>query len=160
MKSFKRFTMKLPLDSAYHESLEVQPGKPFNYIRNTVSSKKYTKHLQDDPYKQKIEPHGRYMQHTSDKVDPKITNFEHGEITFKNPLYIHWGSGGYKDADSWKNVLHSHYKVTGKSLSKAIRKDGYDAVVTVGHHPSAPHHTSEIVDLTDDTWNKYYGNKK
>lgn len=148
MKRFHTFLLGLheALVSAYHESLDVQPGKPFKYIRNTQSAKHFTKHLQDDPYGQKVEPHGRYMQATTLDHPPQ-KGWEQGEHTFHNPLYIHWGSGGYKHDDNWKNVLHSHYKKKGRALSKAIIKDGYDGIVTVGKHGNN-HHTSEIVDLT------------
>ena len=135
------------LSNAYHESLDVQPNKEFRYLRNTDSAKHYTKHLQGDPYGQKLEPAGRYMQATTMEHKDLPKKMEHGTHSFKNPLYIHWGSGSYKDPDNWKNVLHSHYGKKNKSLSQAIRDDGYDGVVTVGHHGDRPH-TSEIVDLS------------
>lgn len=148
MKTFKQFLYE-EVSSAYHKSLDVHPGKEFHYVRNTISSKKYTKHIQGDPYKQKIEPAGRYMQAINPEHAKDLpSHMETGKHTFQNPLYIHWGSGSYEHPDNWKNVLHSHYKKRGKALSKAIVKDGYDGIVTVGHHPTMPHYTSEIVDLT------------
>lgn len=140
MKTFKQFL----LETAYHSSLDVQPGKPFNYVRNTSSAKKNFKHIPKERFGQHIEPHGRYMNTTSAEHAAKITdkNIETGTHIFHNPLYIHWG-GGYEDSSNWKHVLHQKYKKKGKALSRAIVKDGYDGIVTVEGQ-----HTSEIVDLS------------
>lgn len=147
MRTFKQYLIE-KIESAFHPSLDIHPGKEFRYTRNTVSSKEHTKHLQGDPYKQKIEPAGRYLQAVSNDHTNSDPQWESGTHTFHNPLYVHWGSGSYSDADNWKNVLHQHYKRKGKHLSQAIRNDGHDGIVTVGHDPKMPHYTSEVVDLS------------
>ena len=143
MKTFKQFLV----ETAYHKSLDIQPGKPFTYIRNTKSAKKNFKHISKERFGQHIEPHGRYMNATTlDHAEKAHKDFETGTHIFQNPLYIDWG-GGYEDKTNWKHVLHQKYKKKGKALSKAIVKDGYDGIVTVGYHNGQPH-TSEAVDLT------------
>lgn len=98
----------------------------FYYNRNTESSKLY-KHNED--YGQDIEPHGEYMN--IDDVTPlksPDSKWESGTITFKNPLYL-----DHKDTSSkgWKKHLSERFEgKTGKELSEAIKKAGYDAIIT------------------------------
>lgn len=146
MKTFKQWLEESKKTDAHHPDLDVQPGQPFQYIRNTISSRKFTKHLTGDPYKQKIEPAGRYMQAITHDPKDLEPHMEVGTHKFENPLYVHWGDG-YSHDNGWKSVLHSKYKKTGKRLSQAIRDDGHDGIVTVGTHQHGPY-TSEIVDLT------------
>ena len=139
-------------NDAHHPSLDIQPNKEFRFIRNTESSKKHTKHLIGDPFKQKIEPSGRYMQaitHDPSHSLQQDSRLESGTHKFTNPLYIHWGKSGlYHNEDNWKNRLTAHYGKKGKHLSQAIRDHGYDGIVTVGDHGKDQKHTSEVVDLT------------
>lgn len=121
---------------------KVQPGKPFSYIRNTDSAQKYVSPTDD--YAQSIEPAGRYLSEGSDAAKNLPEGWERGEATFRNPLYLDWGSGTYRDADNWKQVLSAKFGgKTGRDLSQAVRDAGYDGIVT--HRSGEP---SEIVDLT------------
>lgn len=111
----------------------------FPFIKNTEKAPKMTGFGQD------IEPAGNYILSGHDSDTSKLAKgWVSGEKTFKNPLVIDWGSGLYSDPDNWKNVLSSQYGgKTGKALSKAIAKDGYDGIVTMNKYGP-----SEIVDLT------------
>lgn len=101
--------------------------------------------LLDDRYQQRIEPAGRYLLHNPEPGDlPR--DWVSGVAHFNNPLVIAFNltPGELYDAGSWKMQLASHYGKRGRALSRAIAKDGYDAVVTV--MPDGD--TREIVDLT------------
>lgn len=91
-------------------------------------------------YGQDIEPAGEYMSMDTLKGANKIQGFEYGTITFNKPLIVDWKSTG---ANGWKKDLSEKYGgKTGKKLSNALKKDGYDAIITVdGGYPS------EIVNL-------------
>lgn len=92
-------------------------------------------------YGQNIEPSGEYMSMDTMKGSNKIQGFEYGTITFNKPLIVEWKSTG---ENGWKADLSKAYGgKTGKKLSQAIMKDGYDAIITVdGGYPS------EIVNLS------------
>lgn len=121
-----------PLSSKPPEPMEV------SFIRNPVSSTTFT-HSQD--FGQKIEPSGRYLSESSG-VTPQ--GWESGTVQFNKPLHLAWGESGlYTEADNWKQRLSGYYGKKGKALSKALRADGYDAIVT--HEKRG---VSEIVDLT------------
>ena len=127
-----------------------ESGKPFEFP--------YLRHNERAPnmgsrFGQDIEPAGRYVTQHSLKDTYLQEHFpgkyESGTIRFENPLVVDAG-GGYEEKTNWKQVLSSRFGgKTGKSLSIAIVKAGYDGIVTV--NPSAgtnrPAHTSEIVDL-------------
>lgn len=64
---------------------------------------------------------------------------EYGEVTFNNPLVID------NDSLSWKKQLSDSFGgKTGKYLSEAVIKAGYDGIVTTENG-----HTSEVVNLTN-----------
>lgn len=91
-------------------------------------------------YGQNIEPSGEYMSMDVMKGSNKIQGYEYGTITFNKPLIVEWKSTG---ENGWKADLSQKYGgKTGKSLSNAIKKDGYDAIITVDGG-----WTSEIVNL-------------
>lgn len=79
-------------------------------------------------YGQNIEPAGEYMSMDTMEGKYKIPGFEYGTIDFKKPLILE-----HKDttANGWKKDLSNKYGgLTGKKLSDAIKKDGYDAIMT------------------------------
>lgn len=125
--------------------LSSRPAEPMSmtFMRNTVSSKLVAN---NDDFAQSIEPSGRYM--IKDDMPDRDLNpgWERGEITFTQPLYIEWGdiNEGYHHEDNWKQRLSRHYGgKTGKELSLALRREGFDAIVTHDKYG-----TSEIIDLT------------
>lgn len=81
-------------------------------------------------YGQNLEPHGEYMQMDTMNGTAKVDNpnYEYGKIHFKKPLILEHKSTG---ENGWKKDLSEKYGgKTGKALSKAIQKDGYDAIMT------------------------------
>lgn len=137
-------------DPAFTGLLEPQAGaRPmfetgrevtFPFIKNTEKAPKTT------GFAQEIEPAGNYILSGEDVDVAKLPQgWTSGEVTFKNPLVLDWGKSGlYSEPDNWKQVLSSQYGgKTGKALSRAIAKDGYDGIVTINEYGP-----SEIVDLT------------
>ena len=117
-----------------------ETGKPvtFPYLHNKDSATKmFGIPDKESPFGRGYEPSAKYVTyHDGDK--PSYGNFEAGEITFNNPLVID------NDNLNWKQALSESYGgKTGKALSKAIIKDGFDGIVTVDGKT-----ISEIVDLT------------
>lgn len=125
----------------------VKAKEPFTFLRNTIPAPRPLSSATDQ-FAQKIEPAGRYMIEDTSNIakDNKLPDgWISGEHTFDNPKFIEWGNGGYNDADNWKQVLNKEYKgKKGKSLSKALVKDGYDGIVTIGKDGE----TKEIIDLS------------
>lgn len=91
-------------------------------------------------YGQNIEPAGEYMSMDTSKGKHKIDGYEYGTIQFKKPLvleHINTSDTGWK-----KTVSDMYNGLTGKKLTKALMKDGYDAIVTYDEYGY-----SEIVNL-------------
>ena len=89
---------------------------------------------------QNIEPAGEYMNMDDTKGTHKIEGYEYGTIQFKKPLvleHINTSDTGWK-----KTVSDMYNGLTGKKLTKALIKDGYDAIVTYDEYGY-----SEIVNL-------------
>lgn len=110
-----------------------------SYIRNPVSS---TTHAVNQDFGQGIEPSGRYLTESSGRTPD---GWESGTVRFEKPLHLLFGESGlYTEDDNWKRRLSGYYGgKTGKALSKAVRKDGHDGIVTHDKYG-----TSEIIDLT------------
>ena len=91
-------------------------------------------------YGQNIEPAGEYMSMDTLQGKNKIDGYEYGTIQFKKPLvleHINTSDTGWK-----KTVSDMYGGLTGKKLTKALIKDGYDAIVTYDDYGY-----SEIVNL-------------
>lgn len=122
----------------------------FEFIRNNTPAPYFGSRFQQD-----VEPAGRYMLTKPPgwkKTDPSWTD---GTIHFANPLVLAFNSDTNAEAlygeTSWKAHLQRAYGGrTGHNLSRAIRKDGYDGIVTVNliGRDKKPSFTREIVDLT------------
>ena len=139
--SLKKSAPKDKADNNDHP-LAMKASEPMTmkFMRNPVSSQNFsTNHY----FGQDIEPAGRYMSEQN-PIGRIPDGWESGTIEFKKPLHIAWGEGGYEDDDNWKQRLSKHYGgKKGKALSTALRKDGYDAIVTHDKYG-----TSETIDLT------------
>jgi hypothetical protein len=113
----------------------------FPYMRNTEKAPKNT-----GGFGQDIEPHGRYLSERTNMQEDdawfKERNYETGTAHFKSPIVMPFG-GEYGHATNWKSVLAAHYGKTGKALSAAIVKDGFDGIITHDKYG-----TSETVDLS------------
>lgn len=116
----------------------------FRYVRATTPSPYFGARYQQD-----IEPHGRYLLHNEDPGDI-ARGWETGLVRFASPLVIPFNASdtGAYDESSWKAKLVANYRRRGEALSRALVRDGYDAVVTVGTHRGQPVDTREIVDLS------------
>lgn len=79
-------------------------------------------------YGQNIEPAGEYMSMDTTQGRNKIDGYEYGIIHFKKPLILEHKS---TDDKGWKKDLSERFGgKTKKALSNAIKKAGYDAVMT------------------------------
>ena len=113
------------------------------FIRNTESSKQFG--ISKTQFQINIEPKGRYMTFDEMPDSDPLPGWERGLVQFKSPLVLPFNTTnqfGYDD-NSWKAQLNRVYGKKGKPLSRAIRKDGYDGIVTVWQGS-----TREIIDLT------------
>ena len=114
------------------------------YLRNTVSSRQYG-HF-GSRFQQDIEPAGQYFLADETGGTTLPSGWERGTKTFQQPLVVEW-NGSY-DATSWKAQLYARYRKKGKALSRALRKQGYDAIITVQRGQDGRWETSEMVDLS------------
>lgn len=138
---------QVPQVSVTYRNTEFTTGKPvtFEFIRGTEKSKNF-----GSTYQQDIEPAGRYM--IQKEVDQVLPGWESGSISFNKPLVVPFNTtpfNGY-DETSWKAQLSKAYGgLTGKKLSQALARDGYDGIVTVSLGTGGkPYDTREIIDLT------------
>jgi len=151
LKSIWEKAQEKPLEQEGKEIVKTDSYVPkdsepfkFSFIRNTTKSANYGKRFGQD-----VEPHGRYMVVGDKKYIEGDKNWEHGIIEFKKPLVIDFGAG-YEETSNWKNVLSNRYGgKTGASLTKAIKKDGYDGIVTISESQGTKY-TSEVLDLTQE----------
>lgn len=123
-----------------------ETGRPvsFKFRRGTTPSPKFGPRFGQD-----IEPTGRYM--VLDPGGPVPKGFEAGKVSFKNPLVLKLVNS--KDPDAaiygpagWKARLRKAYRKKGRALSCALRKEGYDGIVTCDVVRGEAG-TSEIIDL-------------
>lgn len=136
---------KLGLCRVVERGAVFKTGRPvtFAFRRNTAPTKHYGR-----VYGQDIEPAGRYMSLDYGGEVPK--GWTAGTVTFKKPLVLKLVQGGPKaeiyGPTGWKARLKNHYGKKGKALSCALKKDGYDGIVTCDAVRGVKY-TSEIVDL-------------
>lgn len=127
-----------------------ETGKPitFHFIRNTESAEKFFgKPKKGDQFDRDIEPAGRFMSPADRKPTSLQEGMESGEVTFESPIVI--DGGQYRTPTSWKRILSNRFGgKSGKALSKAIVKDGFDGIITVDSLRSGQKFPSETVDLT------------
>ena len=119
-------------------------GLTMTYVRNPNSGA--SKYNYGSTYGQNIEPAGEYMN--MDELQGKYKNegWEYGTIRFKKPLvleHINTSDTGWK-----KTVSDMYGGKTGKALTKALIKDGYDAIVTYDNYGY-----NEIVNLNGEKLN-------
>lgn len=114
----------------------IKPGEQFNTIRNTEGAKNFAGNAEW----MRLDPHGKWMSYDElpDKPGPD-GRWVKGKETFNSPLYIDQANG------QWKQRLSEQYGgATGKKLTEALRKDGYDAIVTFDKYGA-----SEMVKLDE-----------
>ena len=97
---------------------------PYYHINNQGQVK-----MPGDMMAQSIEPAGEYMGHDTSSKMYEMPNATYGTITFKNPLVLEWKTSGH---GGWKTELSEMFGgKKGKRLTNAIKKAGYDGIITV-----------------------------
>ena len=136
---------QLGLASIVDDGVSFRTGQPVSFVFYRYKQK--TQNM-GSMFGQDIEPAGRYLSHKTSFISvedgQKIGDMvvQVGDLHFRNPIVLKWV--GYGE-DGWKARLSRFFGGKKKSsLSRAIRKAGYDGIVTV--HSGG---TSEIVDLTE-----------
>lgn len=87
-------------------------------------------------YGQNIEPAGEYMI-LDDLFEERpgkymLPKYEYGFITFKKPLIVDFIDTTDK---GWKRTVSDMFNgLTGKRLSNAIKKSGYDGIITLSNY--------------------------
>jgi len=123
-----------PKESPLIQEARKYKGVEMDYVRNTEKSPKRS------DFAQNIEPSGKYMNLGDPKYAQGMPNMETGKIKFDNPLVVEWKTSR---EGGWKTDLSNKYGgKKGKALSDAIRKDGYDGIITVDNG-----NTAEVVSL-------------
>lgn len=99
-----------------------------NYAKNLESSKQFSA-PQGMDFGQDIEPAGDYIVvQEGSMADVNAPNWDYGAIEFKNPLVLEHKS---TSSTGWKKDLSDMYGgKTGKALANAVKKDGYDGIIT------------------------------
>ncbi|MGB1743060.1 MAG: hypothetical protein ACPHHR_09440 [Cycloclasticus sp.] len=130
------------LSTAEDNGVYFETGKPvtFNYAHNTESATMlFGVPDKDSPYGRGYEPSAQFVTVIGKipKVENQREGMEYGSITFNNPLVID------NDSLNWKKKLSEDFNgATGKKLSQAVIKAGYDGIVTTENG-----HTSEAINL-------------
>jgi hypothetical protein len=123
------------------KTFETAKRVTFTFIRNT---EKAPKAKGEDLFQQRLEPTGLYLLFDSLPKAPLARGWARGKITLANPLVLMWNTEdtGRYDEHSWKATLAKATGKRGKALNAALKKLGWDSVVTVREGA-----TSEIVVL-------------
>jgi hypothetical protein len=104
---------------------DVQTGKPItlDFSKNTEKAPNL-----GSRYGQDIEPAGKYIIQDEGYLGT-LPKHRYGEVSFKKPLVVEHVTTGH---GGWKTELSSKYGgKTGKALTEAIKKSGYDGIITV-----------------------------
>lgn len=142
-------SVALPVTTVTEDGVRFETGVPveFDFVRNRQPSQFF-----GSEYQQDIEPAGRFMLfrgHYAAKTPP--SGWEYGHVAFESPLVLPLNTdpdAPIYNATSWKAMLFQAYGKTGRALSQALLRDGYDVIVTVGLDARGrPVDTREIVDL-------------
>lgn len=124
-----------------------ETGTPVRFVftRNTEGAPR-PRRTGDDPFQQRIEPAGLYILHDTARLDlPR--RWVRGRAAFRSPLVVPWSLGSDRyGPDNWKANLSRVFRGRGRTLSRKILANGYDAIVTVRDGA-----TSEIVALDPRT---------
>lgn len=124
------------------DGITFKTGKPvtFRYARHSSGASRQFNF--GTRFGQDIEPAGRYMNFAAKGDNLEIPGLETGRQHFDNPLVLYWDGYG---SDGWKARLSRHFRgKKHKALSTAIKRAGYDGIVTVARDYN---HPSEIVVL-------------
>lgn len=119
----QRFAGKTPAGRRVVRAAEFQTGAAitFPFSRNTEGVRQFAK---PGEFGQDIEPSGTYLLLDEMPDAPPVDGrWIKGSATLRSPLVV--------DADGWKEALSAKYGgKKGKALTKAIKADGHDGIVT------------------------------
>ena len=123
----------------------VKTGEPLriDYAFNTEKSVRVGSRFAQD-----IEPSGRYIIQDEMGGKFKLPNWKYGEATFKNPLVLKHKTTGH---GGWKTDLSKMFGgKTGKSLTKAVKTKGHDAIVTI----DGSNYSEIVIIKKDEKWKR------
>lgn len=102
-------------------------GSPtqFAFFKNTEKASNY-----GGMYGQDIEPVGFYCLEKT-QYSSERPGWVFGLALLRSPLVLDLGSVSVSDENNWKRVLNRHYGVTGKKLTNALLRDGFDSIITL-----------------------------
>lgn len=109
-----------------------------HYMRNNSGMRNVPGFSQD------VEPWGKYLTEQDPHVPPP-EGWEHGDVTFANPLHIEHDGGAWK-----QRLSQQHGGLTGQALSNALMDKGHDGVITHDKYG-----IGEIVDLRPPEGDRY-----
>lgn len=127
----------------------------YYYVRNVENKGGYIKGKPSmegtGRFNQQYEPTGEYMNIVSKRgYDSALPNLKKGITEFKKPLVIETDL-----SPNWKKELSDKYGgLKRDELSKAIKNDGYDGIITMTKSGSGKLYPSEVVDLKVIKFNK------
>jgi len=120
-----------------YEDVKHQKETTFFYAHNKEKAPDLGKTFAQD-----IEPSGKYIVSVSEKSKLPLENYEYGYITFNKPYVIEHETTRH---GGWKTKISDKYNgLTGKKLTEALIKDGYDGIITRDKDSG---YTKEIVSL-------------
>lgn len=129
VKITNSYCLKHVLDSEFIKESPYQTGEEItlNYRKSKDSASNYNTDGSD--YGRDIEPTGDFINLTHNAPQNPTDLFSYGQITFVNPLVIEFKS---TDSNGWKKDLSNLFDgKKGKTLNLAIKKSGYDGIITV-----------------------------
>lgn len=114
-------------------------GEQIEQIIKKAENLPYMHNVTPNPYKKSqgmfgmdVEPAGQYITPLDEVPSDLSEDFIAGAKQFKKPLVMPYGDPSYASRQNWKRALSAAYGgKKGKALTNAIRKDGYDAILTV-----------------------------
>lgn len=140
----------LNLDSVTEDGIVFETGRPvsFKYYRY-----QHPKSKKNSDFDREFEPSGLYMNHEIEDTSftdeqekayaKQGVSIQHGNIKFNRPIVLKSGYG----PNGWKQTLSLAFgDKRGRALTSAIRRAGYDGIVTVGLNRDGKY-TGEIVAL-------------
>lgn len=142
---YKTINNKTHTDSEFINNSPYNTGEKLElfYRKNKESLSKHK--VEGIDFGTEIEPSGDYLNLEFNLPKNPIDGFEYGEIKFNKPLFLEFKSTNSK---GWKKDLSEMFNnKTGANLNKAIKKAGYDAVITVEYY-KGKYYLNESVNIS------------
>lgn len=145
--SFDKINSKIETDSNINKLTD--KGITMTYVHmNNQNTQNF-----GTTYGQNIEPSGEYMNVDTMQGKYKVPGADYGTIHFKQPLVLDHVNTG---ETGWKKTLSDMFEnKTGKELSNAIKKAGYDGIITIDEDG----YYSEVVNINGNKINNIENNQ-